>query len=62
MPGGLLDLLLDRDGGVQQVHVPKLEAEELARAEPCASAQQDQAPVAAGYLLGRRPHLRDRER
>ncbi|MFJ6505218.1 hypothetical protein [Streptomyces sp. NPDC091879] len=59
MLGGLLDLLLDRDGRVQDIRVPKLQAEELAGAAPRACAQQDQALVAAGYLLGQRPHLLD---
>ncbi|MFJ4778629.1 hypothetical protein [Streptomyces sp. NPDC088762] len=59
MLGGLLDLLLDRDGRVQQVHVPELEAEELAGAEPGGRAEQHEALVSGGYLRGQCPHLLD---
>ncbi|MEV7390071.1 hypothetical protein [Streptomyces sp. NPDC091215] len=62
MLGGLLDLLLDRDGRVQQVHVPELEAEELAGAETGGRAEQHEALVPGGYLLGQRPHLLDGQR
>ncbi|MEU2424438.1 hypothetical protein ABZ619_26055 [Streptomyces sp. NPDC007851] len=50
MLGGLLDLLFDRDGRVQQVHVPELEAEELAWAEPGGRAEQHEALVSGGYI------------
>ncbi|MFG2971862.1 hypothetical protein ACGFYY_02510 [Streptomyces sp. NPDC048331] len=46
--GRLPDLLLDRDGRVQQVHVPELEAEELAGAEPCRSAQRELSEAPEG--------------
>jgi hypothetical protein len=62
MLGGLLDLLLDRDGRVQQVEVADLEAEELAGAEPGGRAEQYEALVSGGYLLGQRPHLLDCQR
>lgn len=50
MLGSLLDLLLDKDGRVQQVHVPELEAEQLAGAEPGGRAEQPEALVPGGYL------------
>ncbi|MBM7090817.1 hypothetical protein ABZ606_07395 [Streptomyces sp. NPDC012461] len=59
MLGGLLDLLLDRDGRVQQVYVPELETEQLAGAEPGGSAEQHETLVAGRYLLGQRPYLFD---